>query len=269
MLWGFFKKMVVADGLAPFVNTVYSGVPGESGGALLWATYAFALQIYCDFSGYTDIAIGCARLFGFELMQNFDRPYFATSIPEFWRRWHISLSTWFRDYVYVPLGGSRTGPRRYARNILLVFALSGLWHGANWTFVVWGLLHAAFYLASSRLGGATLGAAGRAVRMALTFNLVCFAWIFFRANSMGDALLAIRAIGTALLAGSIGPPPVLGPFLWAALLLAAEWLQGAKPHALQVPAVARPLRWAIYYAMVASILLFANLDYNPFIYFQF
>jgi D-alanyl-lipoteichoic acid acyltransferase DltB (MBOAT superfamily) len=273
MLWGFFKKMVVADGLAPFVNTVYSGVAGESGGHLLWATYAFALQIYCDFSGYTDIAIGCARLFGFELMQNFDRPYFAASIPDFWRRWHISLSTWFRDYVYLPLGGSRVGPRRFAVNVLAVFGLSGLWHGANWTFVVWGLLHGAFYLASSEgrrgTAGAAPGAFGRAVRVAVTFNLVCLAWIFFRANSLADALVAVREIAGAIASGSIGTPPVPGPFLWAAVLLIAEWIQARKPHALHIPALARPLRWAVYYAVVASILLFANLDYTPFIYFQF
>jgi D-alanyl-lipoteichoic acid acyltransferase DltB (MBOAT superfamily) len=126
MLWGFFKKMVVADGLAPFVNTVYSGVGAASGWELLWATYGFAFQIYCDFSGYSDIAIGCARLFGFELMQNFDRPYFSTSVPEFWKRWHISLSTWFRDYLYLPLGGNRVGARRWALNVIAVFGLSGL-----------------------------------------------------------------------------------------------------------------------------------------------
>jgi len=277
MLWGFFKKMVVADGLAPFVNTVYSGVATEPGWALLWATYGFAVQIYCDFSGYTDIAIGCAKLFGFELMQNFDRPYFSRSIPEFWKRWHISLSTWFRDYVYLPLGGNRVGARRWAFNVLAVFGLSGLWHGASWTFVVWGLLHGGYYLASvtasrvlRRNRAETPPTAFRELaRMALTFNLVCFAWIFFRANSMTDALLVIRGIAAALASGTFLGPPVPVPFLWAAALFLGEWLQSRKPHALHIPELRRPLRWAIYYAVVVSILFFASLDHTPFIYFQF
>jgi len=277
MLWGFFKKMVIADGLAPFVNTVYSGVATESGWHLLWATYGFAFQIYCDFSGYSDIAIGCARLFGFELMQNFDRPYFSTSIPEFWKRWHISLSTWFRDYLYVPLGGNRVGVGRWTFNVLAVFGLSGLWHGANWTFVVWGLLHAFYYLAStagghgpgedrdgtSRTGLRELG------KMVLTFNLVCVAWIFFRANSLEDASIVLRGITAALASGRVEPPPVPGPFLWAAALCIAEWVQARRPHALHIPNLGRPLRWAIYYAVAVSIIFFASLDHMPFIYFQF
>jgi len=277
MLWGFFKKMVVADGLAPFVNTVYSGVAAASEWELVWATYGFAFQIYCDFSGYSDIAIGCARLFGFELMQNFDRPYFSTSIPEFWKRWHISLSTWFRDYLYVPLGGNRVGARRWAFNVIAVFGLSGLWHGASWTFVVWGLLHGTYYLASVRSrrgldrGPTAPSRTGfrELAGIAVTFNLVCLAWVFFRANSMGDALLVLRGIAGALASGSLEAPPVPGPFLWAAALCVGEWLQAREPHVLHVPEMGRPLRWAIYYGVLVSILFFANLDYTPFIYFQF
>jgi D-alanyl-lipoteichoic acid acyltransferase DltB (MBOAT superfamily) len=244
MLWGFFKKMVVADGLAPFVNTVYSGVGAASGWELLWATYGFAFQIYCDFSGYSDIAIGCARLFGFELMQNFDRPYFSTSVPEFWKRWHISLSTWFRDYLYRPLGGNRVGARRWALNVIAVFGLSGLWHGASWTFVVWGLLHGTYYLASVRWGGgldrgraATSRSGFRELAgIAVTFNLVCLAWVFFRANSRGDALLVLNGISAALLSGSLEAPSVPGPFLLGGPSVGERL--GRKPHVLHLPQMA-------------------------------
>ena len=190
LLSGFFRKVVIADFCGTFVTAVYSA-PSPDGSAVCGATLLFALQIYCDFAGYSEIAAGSARLLGVKLMRNFDRPYLSQSPREFWRRWHISLSRWFSDYVYLPLGGSRRGPARRALAVTAVFAASGLWHGANWTFVVWGLLHGALYLAALPLEGAgLLPARSRAVRglfTALTFALVSLSWILFRADSLGHA----------------------------------------------------------------------------------
>lgn len=280
MLWGFFKKMVVADNLAPIVNTAYNDVGGASEWALVWATYAFAFQIYCDFSGYTDIAIGCARLMGFRLMRNFAYPYFSQDIREFWRRWHISLSTWFRDYLYIPLGGNRDGWWRTRRNLLIVFLVSGLWHGANWTFVAWGAIHGVLFLvwpsaASSRpVSPEDAPAAGRwwpspgvAIRMLVTFHLVTFAWIFFRANDLTDAWTVLGKIGAA--PGVPFQPPARSMVAYVGLLLVAEWVGRSRPHALHVERLPQPVRWAVYYAVVAVIILKAQLDYTPFIYFQF
>jgi D-alanyl-lipoteichoic acid acyltransferase DltB (MBOAT superfamily) len=278
MLWGFLKKMVVADNLAPLVAEAYAPGSTASGWALAWATLGFAFQIYGDFSGYTDIAIGCARLFGFELMRNFDYPYFARSVPEFWRRWHISLATWFRDYLYLPLGGNRVSRWRWRLNVLAVFGVSGLWHGANWTFLAWGLLHGLYYLlAAPRPGAAPAGEAdgrapgpaGVASRVALTFLQVSVAWVFFRAESLGRALAILGSVATALVTRAPEPPPRALPFVWVGLLLGVEWLQRRRPHGLDLAHLAPPLRWATYYAAVAAILLFASVDYTPFIYFQF
>ena len=187
ILWGLFKKVVIADRLALYVNLIYSHPQDYSGPSLIIATIFFAFQIYGDFSGYSDIAVGAARVLGFKLMTNFQYPYFSRNISEFWERWHISLSTWFRDYVYVPLGGNRVNRLRWIGNILVVFVLSGLWHGAGWLFALWGLLHASCYLLyrlfnlSSRL---------------LTFCLVCLAWIFFRANNTNDAFYIVSHLVT-------------------------------------------------------------------------
>jgi D-alanyl-lipoteichoic acid acyltransferase DltB (MBOAT superfamily) len=197
IVWGFFKKMVIADRLAIFVNAIYAQPQNYSGPYLLMGTVFFAFQIYCDFSGYTDIARGCAKVLGFRLMQNFDQPYTAKSISEFWRRWHISLSTWFRDYVYIPLGGKRGGSWQWSGNLMLVFLLSGLWHGANWTFVAWGALNG-FYMVFSvwtqplRAQIEVILQVRRYLRLyqvwnvAVTFSLVCFAWIFFRGTERGS-----------------------------------------------------------------------------------
>jgi D-alanyl-lipoteichoic acid acyltransferase DltB (MBOAT superfamily) len=278
MLWGFFKKMVVADTLAPFVTAAYTSPSTTSGWQLAWATYGFAFQIYCDFSGYTDIAIGCARLFDFRLMRNFDYPYFSRSIPEFWQRWHISLSTWFRDYLYMPLGGNRVSRGRWAFNILVVFGLSGLWHGANWTFVIWGLLHGGYYLAFVAVGARSSASEERQgwlpglrelAAMVLTFHLTCLAWVFFRAASVPDALLVLSRILAAPFSGAPEAPSEAVPFLWAGLLLLVEWFRRREPHALHWPAYAGAWRWAAYYAIVWAILLGASLSYTPFIYFQF
>lgn len=207
MLLGFFKKVVVADTISVYVDAVYNQPSGATGLGVLLATLLFAVQIYCDFSGYTDIAIGCARVMGIRLMKNFDHPYTATSIREFWSRWHISLSTWFRDYLYIPLGGSRCGKARHMMNLFIVFLVSGLWHGANLTYVVWGAIHGVYQIVaalSRPLRDRLLSSAGvsetspsvRAFRRVMTFLLVSFAWIFFRAGSIADAWTLIVALFT-------------------------------------------------------------------------
>ena len=202
ILWGYFKKIVVADTVAQYVDLAYNS-PGEyRGGALLLASALFTIQIYCDFSGYSDIALGVARLFGVELMVNFKSPYFSRSVKEFWGRWHISLSTWFRDYVYIPLGGNRRGKLRTYRNLLITFLVSGLWHGANWTFVVWGGLHGAAQVLEKLLDRPLKALRrvwpGRALAWLVTFVFCNFAWIFFRADSIGEAAYVIQTILPAL-----------------------------------------------------------------------
>ena len=203
MAWGMFKKVVIADRMVLFVNPVYNDPTQHTGPALVFATLAFAIQIYCDFSGYSDIALGSAQVMGVRLMKNFDHPYFARSISEFWRRWHISLSTWFRDYLYIPLGGNRVTKPRWAFNLFITFLISGLWHGADWTYVIWGALHGTYLVLSiltepfwNRLSALTR--LDRAPRLKFTlaclttFALVTFAWIFFRAASLADALYITR-----------------------------------------------------------------------------
>jgi alginate O-acetyltransferase complex protein AlgI len=203
MAWGMFKKVVVADRMVQFVNPVYASPASFDGPALVLATLAFSIQIYCDFSGYSDIALGSAQVMGVKLMKNFDHPYFARSITEFWRRWHISLSTWFRDYLYIPLGGNRVSKPRWAFNLLLTFLISGLWHGANWTYIIWGALHGTYFVLSAltepfwqHLSALTrldkLPRLKSTMAMLTTFSLVTFAWIFFRAASLGDALYITR-----------------------------------------------------------------------------
>ena len=207
MAIGFFKKIVVADLIAEFVNTVYNSPETATGLGIVIASVLFSVQIYCDFSGYTDIAIGCARIMGIRLMQNFNRPYQARSIKEFWARWHISLSTWFRDYLYIPLGGNRCSKARHYFNLFMVFFVSGLWHGASWTFVIWGSLHGIYQIVGMMTKKPRL-ALHKALRikedslfLALwqrfwTFVLVCFSWIFFRANSTSDLLVLLKNLFT-------------------------------------------------------------------------
>lgn len=198
MLWGYFMKVVVADRVSIYVDAVYGNVAQHTGSTLILATLLFAVQIYCDFAGYSNIAIGAARVMGFTLMENFRRPYFATSVKDFWSRWHISLSTWFRDYVYIPLGGNRVGPVRHLFNLFVTFVISGAWHGANWTFIAWGSLHG-FYLIFAVLKNKYLPhlfekrhIAVRLANTAVTFVLVSFAWIFFRASGIRDAFDVIH-----------------------------------------------------------------------------
>ena len=215
----------------------YDHIDSTSGWQLLYVTVCFAVQIYCDFAGYTHIAIGCARLLGIELMRNFAYPYFSRSIPEFWGRWHISLTRWFREYVYLPLGGNRVTYRRWLLNILIVFLVSGFWHGANWTFVVWGLLHGVLYLAyslawpeSQRLAAATPGgdsvipSAGSVLQIALTFSLTCLAWVFFRAASVADGLAIVTKIVTDV-ATTAPAFTYKQAAIWIVVLFGIEWVQ--------------------------------------------
>ncbi|MEO7329140.1 MAG: MBOAT family O-acyltransferase [Minicystis sp.] len=286
MLWGFFKKVAVADRLAPMVDVVYRDPHAHTGLPLLAATLAFSIEIYCDFSGYSDIALGTAELMGFELMENFDRPYFSGSIGEFWTRWHRSLSTWFRDYLYIPLGGSRAGELRWARNIVIVFAVSGLWHGANWTFVVWGLLHASFQLAGrlkNKLWKRPAEKQKTAIDLLRTFSLVTFAWIFFRARSLSDAGYIAAHLFQGLTAQLASPRAAwvaLRPLahvqematalVLVAILLGIEALQARggplRPRLFQAP---RWLRWGLCYACLFTTILLGVYGHTAFIYFQF
>jgi len=275
MLWGFFKKMVIADGCAPIVNGIFAGpVDSTPGVTLFFGAFFFAFQIYGDFSGYSDIAIGCARLFGFDLSQNFAYPYFSRSISEFWRRWHISLSSWFRDYVYMPLGGWRNRAGRF-RNILITFSVSGLWHGANWTFVSWGVLHGTYYLpeiirdGKARRDDATWK---DLPAMVLTFLFVLIGWVFFRAAGIQQALAYLKyTVQHALLHPGIGLHWITEPIsiLIGAMML-VEWSARREAHALaQLPASV-VLRWAIYLLIVITILLYMDVQTtHEFIYFQF
>ena len=286
-MWGFFKKAVIADRIAVMVNTVYRTPQQFSGPILTLATILFSIQIYCDFSGYSDIAIGCARIMGFELMTNFRQPYFSQSIEEFWRRWHISLSTWFRDYLYIPLGGNRVSAWRWCANILVVFTVSGLWHGANWTFVVWGAAHGIFYLVGRATSGLRVSVAKMlgegsvprvfaAWRMLFTFALVTAAWVFFRAQSITDALFVFThfyRIGNFHFAdlNQSGMEP--SDFIIAAAMITVtfvvEWLQMNETAAARDLWNIKPVRWALYYACAYSIVCFGVFERLEFIYFRF
>ena len=292
MAWGLFKKVVIADRLALLVNPVYNS-PGDFRGLpLTVATVFFSLQIYCDFSGYSDMALGAARVLGFRLMQNFNRPYFASSIGEFWRRWHISLSTWFRDYLYIPLGGNRVAlPRCYA-NVLIVFLASGLWHGANWTFLVWGALHGSYLLLEQMTRPLRRGLARQqglgwlqhpGLGVLVTYCLVAFAWIFFRANTFADACYMVRHLADPAVSQRYGVVRH-GLDTVFAFYAADEWLalggavgilwlvERAQARVAVGRWVARqvaPMRWALYYGIVGYIALLGAFETRQFIYFQF
>jgi alginate O-acetyltransferase complex protein AlgI len=305
MLWGFFKKMVIADRLAHLANPVFDHPHDYQGPLLLLGTIAFAYQIYCDFSGYTDIAIGAARVMGFRLMKNFDTPYCSKSISEMWRRWHISLSTWFRDYLYISMGGNRVPRWRWFINLFVTFVVSGFWHGANWTFIIWGGLHG-FYLVFSIwtetfrekfnhvIGLDRVSWLLRFIQVASTFGLVCFAWIFFRANSLSDATYIIThlfsgydpntlglileqlkaTLGTnfqlKILLPNLTPAQIL--FIVAVEVLFLELVQLFQRRLSLIQVVAaKPLlvRWSVYYVMIFFILLFGVFEQSKFIYFQF
>lgn len=283
MLWGFFKKIVIADNCASVVNGYWDGYQELPGLTLFLMGVMFTFQIYCDFSGYSDIAIGCARLFGFNLMRNFNFPYFSRSIPEFWRRWHISLTTWFRDYIYFPLGGSRCNKWKIIRNVFIVWGVSGLWHGANWTFVCWGLFHATLLAIYNIFGINTkyknVVAYGRYspsliefLQIVLTFFLAVIGWIIFRAETMNQAVDFLSAMVTnkffdmSYLYGKIY-------MLYCFLLLFVEWLQRDKQHALQWDnTIIENKKWLQHiadYIIIVLIFALGNFEGNQFIYFQF
>jgi len=290
---GLFKKIVIADTLSVYVNTVYGNLSGYHGLSFIVATVFFAFQIYCDFSGYSDIAIGSGKLLGIKLMKNFDSPYFSQSIREFWSRWHISLSTWFRDYVYIPLGGNRRKLPRVLLNLMITFLLSGLWHGANWTFVVWGALHGCYIVVETLINRAAKKnprisqkpkssvTIQSLAKMLFTFALVCFAWVFFRANTLSDAFY-----GLSHMFDGIGSPisyvahaarimgldryDILVRLLPVAMLAVFDIFNKREDVFLSVSRWKPVFRWTVYLTMIWFILFFPGTGGGgEFIYFQF
>lgn len=272
MVWGLFKKVAVADNLAPYVDAVYGNASAHSAPTLWLATYVFAFQIYCDFSGYSDMAIGMARVLGIDLIRNFRTPYFARNVQEFWRRWHISLSTWFRDYVYMPLGGSKNGVRRTWINTMAVFLVSGLWHGANWTFVIWGGLHGLYLTAHRALTARATKhdwpAVPPLVGVLLTFNLVSLAWVFFRAGSLDQALTIIIRMFAA--PGRLfWDSSLVSGLIALALLLAAELRIEPQFPDTRIAEHRLAVRVAVTVALITSVLFLGAKVGAQFIYFQF
>jgi len=280
ILWGLFKKMVIADNCATYANAIFNNSAQYSGSTHVFGALFFTFQIYCDFSGYSDIAIGTARLFGIELLRNFAFPYFSRDIAEFWRRWHISLSSWFRDYLYIPLGGSKGGMWKKVRNIFIIFIVSGFWHGANWTFIVWGALNAIYFLPLLLLKrnrnhietvaqGKYLPSAGDLLNMAITFGLTVFAWIFFRSDTLGSAFSYIRVIFTK----SLFSLPQVMPYTLMILICAfmiIEWMGREQQYAIANMGLKwpKPLRWTMYFTIILFIVYFSGTE-QQFIYFQF
>jgi len=280
ILWGLFKKIVIADNCAVFVNEIFENYADLNGSTLVLGAILFAFQIYADFSGYSDIA----RLFGFNLMQNFAFPYFSRDIAEFWRRWHISLSTWFRDYLYIPLGGSRGKELLRIRNIFIIFLVSGFWHGANWTFLVWGFLNAIYFLPLMLLKtnrknldtvspGKILPSAREFIQILVTFGLTVFAWIFFRSESIGAAFAYIDRMTTLSTFGTIQllSPKIqmLYTILLILLLIMQEWRNRDKKYGLILEGKSRLYRWLTYIGISLLIITFGYFGKNEFIYFQF
>ncbi|GGD10016.1 MBOAT family O-acyltransferase [Hyunsoonleella pacifica] len=282
ILWGLFKKVVVADNCAAFANQIFDNYSESSASTLFFGALFFTFQIYGDFSGYSDIAIGTSRLFGFNLMRNFAFPYFSRDIAEFWRRWHISLSTWFRDYVYIPLGGSRGGTAMKIRNTFIIFIVSGFWHGANWTFIIWGFLNALYFLPIMLMKKNRVNTNGVAEgrlfanyneigQIIFTFLLTMIAWVFFRAPSVTDAFLYLRGV----LSITFFTIPVdfndwLITFAFVIALVVIEWLQRDKEHALELFGTNIPkyMRWSFYVIIFFTIFWYGG-SQQDFIYFQF
>jgi len=285
ILWGLFKKIVIADNAAQIANEIFNNSADYSGSTLILGALFFTFQIYGDFSGYSDIAIGISKLFGFDLMQNFNFPYFSRDIAEFWRRWHISLSTWFRDYLYIPLGGSRGGTWMKIRNTLIIFIVSGFWHGANWTFIIWGTLNAIYFfplllLNKNRVNTDTV-AEGRFLpslkeffQMSRTFGLTVLAWVFFRAENLNHAFSYLSAIFSKSLftipyAFGLGIDIVIISILFIMILIIVEWLGRNKKYALEIIKNKNIFfQWTIYYFIAIAIFLFGQRQ-QDFIYFQF
>lgn len=285
ILWGFFKKVVIADNAAIFVNDIFADPTVQSGSTLMLALFFFAFQIYGDFSGYSDIAIGTAKLLGFQLMQNFAFPYFSRDIAEFWRRWHISLSTWFRDYVYIPLGGSQVSKLKIVRNTLIIFLISGFWHGANFTFLAWGLINALYFLPlilsrANRRHLAIIGSNGQKTSlrewlgMLTTFLLVLLAWTFFRASSISEAFSILNNIFSTSIFQPIAiwHKSGLQTTFWLIILfIGIEWIGRKEAYALSVSRRinSRKVRWFSYSLVLFLIGMFMQTNESPFIYFQF
>jgi alginate O-acetyltransferase complex protein AlgI len=280
ILWGLFKKIVIADQCAEYANWAFDNSDSTSGSNLVLGALFFTFQIYCDFSGYSDIALGTARLFGIELLRNFAFPYFSRDIAEFWRRWHISLSTWFRDYLYIPLGGSKVGMWMKVRNTFIIFLVSGFWHGANWTFIIWGFLNALYIMPSiifkTNRTNLDIVAQGKyfptikeLLAIILTFSLTVFAWIFFRAESMSQAFNYIAGIVN----DSLFTVPTIGSsllFILLVIFLIIEWLGREQQFAIARLVLKWPklFRWAAYLCILLTIFYFAG-SKQEFIYFQF
>ena len=283
MLWGLFKKVVIADNCATYADLIFNSPDSFSGITLILGAVFFAFQIYCDFSGYSDIAIGSARLFGFNLKQNFAFPYFSRDIAEFWRRWHISLTTWFRDYIYIPLGGSRVSKTVVIRNVFIIFLISGFWHGAKWNFIFWGFLNALYFIPLLVFNrnrknlndideGRFLPSMKSFVSIGVTFSLTTFSWIFFRAESMTVAFGFIKRIfiGSFInleLIRNINTFSLLILMSFLVLFILIEWVQREKQHGLQINNASYKY-WFVYLFFVCSILLFGG-ESDQFIYFQF
>jgi D-alanyl-lipoteichoic acid acyltransferase DltB (MBOAT superfamily) len=276
--WGFFKKLVIADNVATYIDFVYNDIRSYTGFVLIFATILFAFQIYCDFSGYSDIAVGVAKLFDIKLMINFKSPYFSASLKEFWSRWHISLSTWFRDYVYIPLGGNRVSETRKKSNLLLTFLGSGLWHGANWTFILWGGFHGIYQEMEKKLGVINKHKKYWIWNVLMIFLFVCFAWIFFRANTISDAGYIVTHLFSGInhpkkyfltilsIPGKINVVKGLGGII---LLLVFDYLSLKIDIWEHIKNLNGIIRYTIYFGIVLMILLFMNTGSHEFVYFQF
>jgi alginate O-acetyltransferase complex protein AlgI len=279
VIWGLFKKVVIADNCAKYANIIFNNSDDYSGSTLLLGAFLFAFQIYGDFSGYSDIAIGISRFFGFNLKQNFAFPYFSRDIAEFWRRWHMSLSTWFRDYIYIPLGGSRGSLNKKIRNVFIIFLVSGFWHGANWTFIIWGGLNALYFLPllltnKNRVNtdvvaqNKMLPNLREILQMLVTFFITLVAWVFFRADSVSHALVYLKD----MLNVSLFSKPAIIPYTVLFLVLvfiAIEWLGRHGQYALErLDTINKPLRWSLYIVLIMLMFLFTG-EEQAFIYFQF
>ena len=282
ILWGLFKKIVIADNCAIFVNSVFENPQAQSGSTLLLGAIFFAFQIYSDFSGYSDIAIGVARLFGINAMRNFAYPYFSRDIAEFWRRWHISLTTWFRDYVYIPLGGSRVSKAKIMRNTFIIFLVSGFWHGANWTFIAWGAFHAVLFLPlilfNQNRKYTNIVAENKffpnikeCLQMGWTFLLVVFGWVFFRADSIAQAAEYFGGIAKLDALQAFYQIFTMKEMWFVLVMLAVEWVGRKNQHGLETFGLTwkKPFRWLMYYVILILIVWFSSNGVQEFIYFQF
>ncbi len=285
MLWGFFKKMVIADRLSLYVNQVYNNPDQYSGFPVLLATYLFAFQIFCDFSGYSDIAIGSAKIMGFKLMDNFNTPYFAKTIKEFWKRWHISLSTWFRDYLYISLGGNRVIKWKMQFNLFIVFMISGLWHGANWTFVLWGSLHGFYIISAIWLKNIkvkinnffNLDCSSKLIKVFdifVTFHLVCLSWIFFRADTISNAFKIIKnTFSFNSNFWNLNIPITINELAYSLffifLMELIHFLQRKSSLIQVINQKSTAIRWLTYCIFIWLIFIFGEFGNQQFIYFQF